>query len=125
MRRVILLGPKQRETARQLCGTVPDGWEAVFREHDPEKSSEQRAYWHILLNTLSDAIGEPVGKLKTTIKVAVLGLDEAQGVDGRVYLSVPSSERRKRKEYMRLIDYTLQFAAEHYGVTLPPPRWTE
>ena len=91
-------------------------------ELEESLTGEMRGYWHVLLHRIANAIGEPYGTVKTTIKVRTLGLDVEQDLDGTVHSSVPSSEKQSRKVYSRLIDYTLRYAAEELGIVLPDPR---
>lgn len=122
MKRVIIRSDLQRQTAHGYVDEAPEGSEIVFREHKPDKTAEQRNYWHLILGIFADELGEPMGKVKMTIKARVLGAYFAEDLDGRLYLDLPSSESAKRKMYSALIDYTLQWGAE-CGYYLPPPRW--
>jgi hypothetical protein len=125
MKRVIIRSATQRATAHRYVDECPEGWEVLFQEHKPNKTSQQRGYWHAMLAELSEAVGVPAEKLKLTVKVGVLGLSEHEDARGRIYLAIPSSERQTRETYAKLIDFTLQMAADEFGVVLPPPRWTE
>lgn len=121
-KRVIIRGDQQRATAHGYVDEVPEDWEILFRPHRPDKTAEQRGYWHVLLHEFADFLGEPMGRVKMTIKARVLGDHFIEDMDGRLYLDLPSSEKAMRDMYSRLIDYTLQWAAE-CGCYLPPPRW--
>ena len=97
----------------------------VIEEYEEAMTAQMRNYWHLLMEILSQATGIPPGAIKTSVKVAVLGLAETPDADGRLYLVMPSSERQTRKTYGKLIDWTIEHALEKYGAELPPPRWTE
>ena len=127
MRRVIVVGPAQQARALQYVSEIsPDPnkpTEVVIRPHRKDKTAEQRNYWHMLIGMIEQATGEPFGRVKTTIKFDVLSADMDTDLEGRLYVKEVSSEKQKRDRYSRLIDYTLQWAAEKYGINLPAPRW--
>ena len=87
------------------------------------KTGSQRGYWHAMLDELGKAFGYTPSQMKEVVKREYYGADIIKLPDGRKYEVVQSSEAEDREGYGRLIDFTLQLAAEQ-GVRIRDPRPT-
>ncbi len=95
--------------------------EVIVRSPRREKTSNQRGYWHVLLDQLGQELGYQRPKMKEIVKQEYYGIDVDVLPNGQRYETVQSSEDEDRAGYGRLIDFTLQFAAEQ-GYYLQDPR---
>ena len=93
--------------------------EVTIQEYKENKTAEQRAYFHILVNILADETGNTRGDMKEYIKKEVLGVTEVV-VRGRSREVTLSSESQSIKMYARLIEHCYILGGE-LGCRLPPP----
>ena len=97
--------------------------EITVKPESRNKTGSQRGYWHAMLEELGKALGYTPGQMKEVVKREYYGADTIKLPDGRQYEVVQSSEAEDREGYGRLIDFTLQLAAEQ-GVRIRGPRPT-
>lgn len=94
--------------------------EVIIQEYQPEKSNEQRNFWHLLLGLIADETGYTKEEVKELVKKAHLGTKviEIGGIEKEV---TESSESLAKTSYADLIDYTYRLAAEA-EIVLPAPK---
>lgn len=95
--------------------------EIIIRPPKKEKSTAQRGYWHVLLDDFAKSIGHSPREMKEIVKQEYYGSEVVTLPTGQKYEILPSSEDEDRAGYGRLIDFTLQMAAEQ-GISLQDPR---
>lgn len=95
--------------------------EIIIRPLRKEKTGSQRAYWHVVLDEFGRAVGSTRAQMKEIVKQEYYGADVVTLPSGREYEILPSSEDEDREGYGRLIDFTLQLAAEQ-GFPIRDPR---
>ena len=95
--------------------------EIIIRPAKKEKTGSQRGYWHVVLDELARALGHTPREMKEIVKQEYYGTTTVTLPGGQKYEILPSSEDEDREGYGRLIDYTLQMAAEQ-GVHIADPR---
>ena len=86
--------------------------EIIVRPLRTDKTHDQRKTWHVLVGELGTALGYTPREMKEVIKREYYGIDVVTLPRGARYEIVQSSEDEDRAGYARLIDFTLQFAAE-------------
>ena len=86
--------------------------EITVKPESRHKTGSQRGYWHAMLDELGRAWGYTPSQMKEVVKREYYGADTIKLPDGRKYEVVQSSEAEDREGYGRLIDFTLQLAAE-------------
>ena len=91
--------------------------EIVVREPRREKSHDQRKLWHAMLAEIALDLGYTPGQVKQLIKSEYYGVERVRLPDGATYEIIQSSEDEDRAGYSRLIEFTMQFCAEH-GVNI-------
>ena len=106
---------------RNLGPSDPPLWDVEIKKHVKNKTSQQRRYFHKVLDLVCDYTGDDVEEVKMAIKYRVLPLSEIT-VDGEKHLYPLSSERATVSQYSDLITAALMFAAEA-GVDIPPPHY--
>ena len=108
---------------QQICaavGNLPDEheWLVTIDRYQPDKTSEQRNGFHLLVDKFAAEIGEAPDRVKQSVKAECFGVEFFE-IAGRVTECVKSSELAKRDEYSRLIETCYRLAAE-CGIILPP-----
>lgn len=97
--------------------------EVVIREHEENKSAEQRAFFHLLCREMSRDTGYTEGQIKELIKQDVLGTVIVKFA-GKTKEVTESSEAQVKRRYSELIDGAYRIAAEA-GIVLPAPMYRE
>lgn len=95
--------------------------EIVVRAPSKEKSHDQRKLWHAMLAEIAVGTGYTPSQVKNLLKSEYYGVDRVRLPDGSSFDVVASSEDEDRRGYSRLIDFTIQFCAEH-GVNVSDRR---
>ncbi len=95
--------------------------EIIVRSPRREKTQSQRAYWHAVLDEFGKELGYTRPQMKIVVKRLYYGSDWIALPDGTKHEVVESSEKEDRAAYGRLIDFTLQLAAEQ-NVRIRDPR---
>lgn len=99
-------------------------WEVIVRPPKREKSRDQRALWHAIIGEMAAHMGHTPAEVKFIIKSEYYGTTVVTLPGGQKYAVVQSSEDEDRQGYTRLIDYTMQFAAEN-GIPIQDRRQPE
>lgn len=106
-----------RARALKELSSVPLGHDFILKKHVKSKTTNQRRYFHKILQLVCDYTGDSIEHAKMQIKYAVLPLIEVK-VNGTVYMHPISSEKATRAQYADLINAALMFASEA-GVFVP------
>lgn len=85
--------------------------EVVVRDHEPQKTHEQRKTFHLICREIGRELGHPPAQIKEAIKADWFGIETYQ-IKDKWYSRVQSSEEPKRGEYSELIDFALMWGAE-------------
>lgn len=114
-----------KEAKRQALAAVmavmgEDRMEVVIRRYVENKTTEQRAWFHMLCKMFGDETGYSQGEVKELIKREILGTSLVE-LAGRKFEIVKASESQDKAGYSELIEGTYRLAAEA-GVVLPSPR---
>ena len=100
-----------------LNATAEHPVEVIVRAPRKEKTGDQRRLWHAMLAEVSVGTGYTPGQVKNLIKSEYYGVERVRLPDGSSFDVIASSEEEDRAGYSRLINFTIQFCAEH-GVNI-------
>ena len=93
-------------TLHHLAGMDPDKeWEVVIRPYKKNKSTQQRNYYHKLLEILSDYNGDTIEDLKTRI-CFYLGYTRMVQLKDRMIEERLSTEKMGVGQYSKMIEET-------------------
>jgi hypothetical protein len=95
-------------------------WQVTVQPYKEDKTSDQRAFFHVLCGVFSSETGYTKDEIKQLCKQVCFGTTEVI-IGGREVEVVMASEKAKRDEYSELIETCYRLAAEA-GIQLPPPR---
>ena len=93
--------------------------EVIIQEHKPDKTTEQRNWWHLLIGIMAKELGYTAGEMKSVLKNEILGQKEVE-YQGKTISREASSEELKKFGYSDLIEQTYRIASE-VGIILPNP----
>lgn len=106
---------------RDLLACEPAQWIVDIRPYKKNKTHAQRAYFHKIIQLVSEATGYDKEELKLKIKYRVLPLVTVE-VDGKMYQTPISSEKATREQYSELIE-AAKMLAHSAEVSIPQPEY--
>lgn len=97
--------------------------EVIIRSPRKEKTATQRGLWHAIIGDIAKELGYTPAQMKQVIKTQYYGTDVIKLPNGLRVEVIQSSEDEDREGYARLIDFTMQLAAEN-GIIIQDRRST-
>lgn len=105
----------------RLNPTQENPVEVSVRSPRKEKTHNQRKLWHAVLDEFGKELGYTRPQMKIVVKRLYYGSEWVTLPDGTKHEVIEESENEDRAGYGRLIDFTLQLAAEQ-NVPIRDPR---
>ena len=81
----------------------------TIEQMKPRKTTQQRAYAHVVIDAIAEYVGTTPDRLKRDIKIRI-GLIETEVVAGKVYTFVTSTEDLDKQQYSIFIEEVLAVA---------------
>ena len=108
-----LNGDNKKAIWSNLVAVIKSIWQSdlviTIEQKRPRKSTQQRAYAHVLIDYIAEYVGTTPERLKRDIKIRI-GLIETEVVGGKVYTFVTSTEDLNKQQYSIFIEEVLAVA---------------
>ena len=102
-----LQGDNKKAIWSNLVAIVKSIWSndltITIEQLKPRKTTQQRAYAHVLIDYIAEYVGISPDRLKRDIKIRI-GLIETEVVTGKVYTFVTSTEDLNKQQYSAFIE---------------------
>ena len=89
--------------------------------HKPKRTLPQNAFWHMHVGIIAKDLGYDPDEMKAIIKCKFLKRQKVDERTGELFDYIAETRTLNKMEFMELIDKTMRWASETFGIVLPDP----